>query len=286
MLNLMKQKTAVWIGGTLALAVIAAIVVANLQDTEAQLIDLTRLRSDVTHMAPSISVPVSGTSFDNSYSSDAYPSINSRASPLATNTPDAVYAALYSLDPEQRLTALDTIWQSAETFYKLDNIVRRIDELAVDADPRIAELAPFVLAQMMELSGMQDTLMNPNQDAYVATAPAPADDLLAHAESGRANFSADSTDDFARALHHQDAAIRMQAIEAAQIQRDEHSVATLILATRDSDPDNRLAAVEGLRQMLEEGFGDTAQISDVVQQSSHDPDPEVAEAAQQAIRRP
>lgn len=284
MLNLMKQKTAVWMGGTLALAVIAAIVVANLQETEAQLIDLTRLRSDVTHMAPSIPVPVSGTAFDNSYSSDARPSINSRVSPLATNTADAVYAALYSLDPEQRLTALDTIWQSAETFYKLDNIIRRIDELAADADPRIAELAPFVLAQMMELSGMQDTLMNPNQDAYVATAPALADDLFAHAELGRANFSADSIDDFARALHHQNAAIRMQAIEAAQIQRDEHSVAVLIQATRDADPDNRLAAVEGLRQMLEEGFGDAAQISDVVQQSSHDPDPKVAEAAQQAIR--
>ena len=283
MLNLMKQKTAAWMGGALALAVVAAIVVSNLQDTEAQLIDLTRLRSDVTDTTPSsIPVPVSGTS--NSYSSDARPSINSRASPLATNTPDAVYAALYSLDPEQRFTALDTIWQSAETFYKLDNIVRRIDELAADADPRIAELAPFVLAQMMELSGMQDTLMNPNQDAYVATTPAPADDILAHAEPDRANFNADSTDGFARALNHQDASIRMQAIEAAQIQRDEHSVAALVQAARDTEPDNRLAAVEGLRQMLEEGFGDTAQISSVLQQSSHDPDPKVAEAAQQAIR--
>ena len=78
--------------------------------------------------------------------------------------------------------------------------------------------------------------------------------------------------------------MRMQAIEAALTQRDERSLAMLSQATQDASAENRLAAVEGLRQMLEEGFGDASQISGMLHQSSRDPDPKVAEAAQQAIR--
>ena len=253
----MQKKTVGWIAGGLCVAVLGGVIVANFLDTGAQSKDPTRLRTDETHTTSP--APATGTLFDNSQTAAAK---NSRIGPAST--PAAVYAALYSPDAEQRFTALDTVWNSAETYYKVENIVRRIEELVTDAEPRIAQLAPFVLAQMRELSGIQATPGDSHQDRYAATSPVPEDDTLANDGS--------------------EASLRMQVIEAAQIQRDEHSVAVLIQATQDTDPDNRLAAVEGLRQMLEEGFGDTAQISSVLQQSSHDPDPKVAEAAQQAIR--
>ena len=298
MRNLRKQKTIGWISGGGVLALFAAIIVANLQGTDEQPIDVARLRADLTPAtATSSPVPAGNTPFDSSPQPDTSPTVSSRARAAVhnTNPPDVLYAALYSRNPEERFNALDSIWESAETFYKLENIVRRIDELGADADPRIAELAPLVLAHMMELHGMQDTLMNSNQDTYVATSPAPQDDTLAHAEPHRTNSNSDAhesagteREDFARLNErtpgHDAASMRMQAIEAALTQRDERSLAMLSQATQDASAENRLAAVEGLRQMLEEGFGDASQISGMLHQSSRDPDPKVAEAAQQAIR--
>lgn len=289
----LKANTAGWLIAALVLAACVAVVFARWQDTALQHTDAPRAINEPPFTTVTLPAPTSETVIDHTRPAENRQG-DARAPTAELNTPESLLVALYSIVPEQRLHALDTIGQAAEMYYTQDNILRRIDELAADTDPRIAELVPLVLAEMMTLRGAQEILMDPNQDAYPSVMASPQDVAPDQAEPdstssiAELNHGAGAEREYfvqlsERGLQNSDAAIRLQAIEEAQTQRDERSVALLAQATQDIHPENRLAAVEGLRQILAENFGDTEQISSVLQQSSHDPDPKVAEAARLAI---
>lgn len=287
-----SANVAGWFLGALALAVFAAVVVPRGHDqgTAQKHIDPSHVRSNGPTTTATLPAPTDEAAIEHALSPENR--LGATQNLLAAlTTPESLFAALYSIDPEQRLTALDAIGQSLDQFYTQENILRRIDELTADADLRIAELASLMSVQMTALRGMQDILMNTNQDAYIAVNSQPQIEASGHAEPHRTIFTADAsngpgteTEYFAqlsaRAFHNSDAAIRLQAIIEAQTQRDERAITLLSQATHDSEPENRLVAVEGLRQMLVENFGDPGQISSVLLESSNDPNPKVARAAQ------
>lgn len=221
----------------------------------------------------------------------------------ATGINTSIEKGLYSSSAEERAQALDLMLQSPDQFYNQPEIVNRIEELTMDRDPEIAEFANDVLIHFTELQAEADDAAQQSLEESSASLgleeplieePVPeftAEETVDEAASGtETNFVADSEGGiFAelseRALRDPDPSQRRQAIEEAVIQRDEQTVVLLSQAAQDTDGDNRLAVIEGLRQLWSEGVGDAQEINALLQQSAMDPDSRVAEAAQQAIEQ-
>jgi hypothetical protein len=157
-----------------------------------------------------------------------------------------------------------------------DRILALLDEAARDPDPQVAELSNLILQE--QVSGAQD-LARPEekgerQDGAGTTEP---QDLPASAvepiDIAREQLLVDS-----------DPAVRLGGIQAAASERYEDGVVLLSQsALGDSEPDNRLSAVSELEQMLKSGVGDPAQILQMLEVTSVDPDPRVAELSQLII---
>ena len=242
---------------------------------------------DSFHEKPTISPtnPLNFSKSNNSSSPDPeiVPRSTETAFTPAPETDEAIsarlYSALYSVNSQDRLGALDSIWESVETFSMADKILRRIEELSADTNVEVSELAQLVGLHMQEVRGIHEanTIQSP-EDRYpaqpmlanAALDPAPAGKESEHFSGNEMSFSVEENhaegeqENFTqlrkRALNDPDASERAQALEEALVQRDERIIDLLSHALRDPDAVNRRMAMSGLQQFLEEGFGDPQDI--------------------------
>ena len=214
---------------------------------------------------------------------------------------DSIFVTLYSADPDAVIAALDAVAQSASEFFLRDEFVRRVEELSNDADQAVAEQAQRVMLEFVELESAQDARSGQAlvmaQGSAMPSAEEPTmirDPSPPVAGDGPGGIAADadaaSTDVGDRerreeaALQDPDPRVRAHALEDVASRFDEHAAQVLLAAMRDPDADNRLMAIEGLGSMVERGIEDADAIMSELRQASGDPDPRVAESAQQMIR--
>lgn len=209
-----------------------------------------------------------------------------------TPTPTNLYRALFDPNPETRLFALDSIWQAAPEWFNNAEVLRRLEEMTIEVDLRIAEMAQLLMAQMERLRGADDErkgLMQFNGYAMEATLESEPVREGGMTDLELATASSASESEYfnqlkERALRHADPDIRTQALAEAMTQHDEHAIALLAEATHDQNANNRMLAVDGLAQIVAKGVGDLHQIMAILEQAVADPDPAIAGLAQQALQ--
>lgn len=195
---------------------------------------------------------------------------------------EKVFQGLMSSSPTEAAQALDRAAQEAEALYQFDAICRRILELTADVDPLVAEHAEYAWRRMQALRiahDLQDLapLRESLQDPREAVRDGASDSL----ENAVEPFEEVEK----RVRGARDPAVRLEGIEAAIRQDDALGFDLLLQALQgDPDPDNRLAAVSELEQMLKNGLGDYDQILGFLEETAADPDPRVAQLSELIVR--
>jgi hypothetical protein len=195
--------------------------------------------------------------------------------------PEQVYYALTSLNPAELVSSLEILSRFPEKFYAFNTIYKRIIELSSNGDQQIAILAQGARSQLMAMRALHEI-------------PEPTGSEAAEADQNEAGTSAaydpletavqpfDTLQE--QALDDPDPSVRLGGIETAMSQRDENVFSLLSEAARsDQEADNRLSAVSELEQMLKSGMGDRNQIRLLLEETSMDSDPRVAELSQLII---
>jgi len=196
-----------------------------------------------------------------------------------TIDPEEVYRGLMSLNPAQRDQALETASRFPDAIYAFNAIYKRIVELNSDEDPQVAKHARFALSQMMAMRALHEI---PEPSEADETDQNAAGTTGAHDPLETAVKPFDTLQE--QALDDPDPSVRLGGIEAAMSQRDENIFGLLSDAARgDHDADNRLSAVSELEQMLKSGLGDREQLRGLLEKTSTDSDPRVAELSQLII---
>jgi hypothetical protein len=197
---------------------------------------------------------------------------------LPSFDPNKLYEALTSLDPEEAYQAIETVSQNAEALYKFDTLYQQITELCTDDSSFVREGAQYAIIRMMSLRTAHE-LPEPwqfeeNEERWNGNGLTGSQDIL--------ETTVEPIDILQeQALFDPDPAVRLGGIEAAVSQEDEISVAMLgEAALYDDEPDNRLAAVSELEQMLRTGLGKREQVLKFLEETATDPDPRVAELSE------
>jgi hypothetical protein len=197
---------------------------------------------------------------------------------LPSFDPHKFYEALTSLDPEEAYQAIETASQHAEALYKFDTIYQLITELCTDDSPFVREGAQYARIRMMSLRAAHELpepwQLEENEERWNDTGMMWSQDIL--------ETTVEPLDILQeQALFDPDPAVRLGGIEVAIRQEEEISVAVLREAAfYDDEPDNRLAAVSELEQMLKTGMGDRDQVLQLLEETAADPDPRVAELSE------
>lgn len=216
---------------------------------------------------------------------------------ISVNTPDDIYVKLFDVSPDERLKTLDIILHSPTSYFLSTKIVSRLEEMVVDDDARIAELAQIVLVHIegvRSADDMKNGFLTQNDTALNTNVEVPESvpriggmtdeelEKLSVTEKLSATMVTQVQPDYAK-LTDPDASVRGHVIAEAMTQRDEHAANVLYKALQDVDANNRLLAVDGLQQILSTGAGDAEHIMAILKNAINDPDPKVALMAQQAI---
>ncbi|MEI7995915.1 MAG: hypothetical protein WCH01_13535, partial [Methylococcaceae bacterium] len=166
--------------------------------------------------------------------------------------------------------------------YAFNAIYKRIAELSLDKDPQVAKHAMFALSRMMALRALHE-IPDPSESQADETS------LNAAGTTGTNDPLETAEEPFDRlqekALDDPDPSVRLGGIEAAMSQRDENIFNLLSEAARsDHEADNRLSAVSEIEQMLKSGLGDREQLRGLLEETSTDSDPRIAELSQLIIK--
>ena len=147
----------------------------------------------------------------------------------------------------------------------------------MDPDSRVAQLSKLILH---EQNGSDD-----EKPETAENEPAQWGDGMAEPEDG-SETSVESFDNIPQqALYDPDSAVRLTGIEASIGHWGMEGFWVLSeAATGDLDADNRLSAISVLEHILKSGLGDSRQIQELMQYTSTDPDPRVAELSSLIIQ--
>jgi hypothetical protein len=196
-----------------------------------------------------------------------------------TIDPEEVYRGLMSLNSAQRDQALETASRFPDALYAFNVIYKRIVELSSDEDPHVAKHARFALSRMMAMRALHEI---PEPSEADETDQNAAGTTGAHDPLETEVKPFDTLQE--QALDDPAPSVRLGGIEAAMSQRDENIFGLLSEAARgDHDADNWLSAVSELEQMLKSGLGDREQLRGLLEETSTDSDPRVAELSQLII---
>lgn len=215
---------------------------------------------------------------------------------------------LRNADSTLRLQALDLIWESADSLPDRQAYAEQVASLSQDPDPEVAELATRLTAFLRD--------EDPATDETVATIdestdfeqmdpattgdweePLPADDAAqeqafvvppdedsAQSLEPETGEETQPTELYNNALNSSDPQVRHDAITQSAGVVTVQAFEVLTQAVQDTDANNRLAALEGLEQLLQQGVGDSEQIAPLLIQSKDDADERVAELAARMLR--
>lgn len=196
-----------------------------------------------------------------------------------TIDPEEIYRGLMIFNPAQRDQALEIASRFPDALYAFNAIYKRIVELSSDEDPLVAKHALFALSRMMAMRALHEI---PEPSEADETDQNAAGTTGSHDPLETAVKPFDTLQ--VQALDDPDPSVRLGGIEAAMSQRDENIFGLLSEAARsDHEADNRLSAVSEIEQMLKSGLGDREQLRGLLEETSTDSDPRVAELSQLII---
>lgn len=241
------------------------------------------------------------------------PAPATRAASPAPAIEDERLAQLRNADSTLRLQALDLIWESADSLPDRQTYAEHVAALSQDPDPEVAELATRLTAFLRDEDPATDEIISPSDEFAndestnfdqmdpAATGdweePLPADDAAqeqafvvppenesAQSAEPETSEEAQPTQLYDNALNSTDPQVRHDAITQSAGVVTVQAFEVLTQAVQDTDPNNRLAALEGLEQLLQQGVGDAEQIAPLLIQSKNDADERVAELATRMLR--
>lgn len=259
-----------------------------------------------TPATPLVETPASGFSFPAS----ARPTAAKETTNLTpkSDNEDERLALLSSPDPAIRMQTLDLIWETADTLEDRQIYAEHVAKLSSDPDPAVAELATRLTA-LLQTDGVptDDALLPPEElVALDETDPTLSGDWVEPPPSDEAEqaFSSDiATDPIAAGepdapannaeqmdqlyddiLNNPDSQARYEAISRSVEMANSRTLEVLIQAVSDTEVNNRIAALEGLEQLLQQGIAKTEELTNTLQQSTSDPDERVATLATRILQ--
>jgi hypothetical protein len=182
---------------------------------------------------------------------------------------------------------VDHVMETAGVSAVGSNELERLMDWSADMDPELAQHAQTALAYAMQQLTISDAPLPPN------TAPAPntvavADEdtypalkdaaISVDADLASITRAADYERAMSLALDDTDLETRMRVITEASTRKDDIGIKLLAKALSDSDARIRAMAVDGLREILEQGLTDAEGILPSFERIARDPDVAVSDA--------
>ncbi len=182
-------------------------------------------------------------------------------------------------DPDNRLTAVSELEQMLMSGRGDGEQIRQLlEETAEDADPRVADLSQLIIHEQFGGPAL------PPHEAQERADEAPYDDDPTDFED-ELDTDAETFETLSEsALFDSDSAVRLGVIETISNQHEAYLDLLEEAALYDHDPDNRLAAVSRLEQLLMSNLGNREQILYLLEDATRDLDPRVAELSELIIR--
>lgn len=215
---------------------------------------------------------------------------------------------LRSPDATVRLQTLDLIWETADSLDDRPAYADHVAKLTQDPDPQVAELATRLTAFLQaDVAPLDDSASQPDElitldevDPTLAgdwVEPPPIDeaeqefssevspDNIALVEPNAPPDSAEQLDQlYDDILNNPDSQARYEAIARSVEMANTRTLEVLTQAVNDAEANNRLAALEGLEQLLQQGIATTEQLTSTLQQTTTDPDERVATLATRLLQ--
>lgn len=264
--------------------------------------------SSIATISQSPSTPATGFSFP-------APPPTSKADKTTPTAPvsesvneDERLVQLRSPDASVRIQTLDLIWESAD---RLDDRLAYADHVAKlmqDPDPQVAELATRLTAflqadvapnddsasqtdELITLDEVDPTLTGdwveppPIEEAEQELSSEVPSDNIALVEPNAPPDSTEQLDQlYDDILNNPDSQARYEAIARSVEMANTRTLEVLTQAVNDAEANNRLAALEGLEQLLQQGIATTEQLTSTLQQTTTDPDERVATLATRLLQ--